>query len=76
MICLALIFLARAAPSPGQGREHSKAASTADTVGKAPQSHSVGVGPPFVLTPGPVSSAQELVECSVLVGVLFRTGSR
>ncbi|OLP92901.1 hypothetical protein AK812_SmicGene25244 [Symbiodinium microadriaticum] len=33
-----------------QGREHSKAASTADTVGKAPQSHSVGVGPPFVLT--------------------------
>ena len=54
---------------------HSKAASTADTVGTALQSHSVGVGPAICFDAG-ACDRHKVVECSVLVGVQFRTGSK
>ena len=52
------------------GQRHSKAASTADTVGTALQSYSVGVGD------AGARDRHKVVECSVLVGVQFRTGSK
>ena len=56
-------------------QRHSKAASTADTEGTALQSHSFGVGPAICFDAG-ACDRHKVVECSVLVGVQFRTGSK